>query len=197
MDDKASRTRTTMMQSEQSRLATILALLRGLVMVIAGLFALITPATAATVIVIAGGCLLIAEGILGLASHNYGAERQWPFWLALARSILAIIAGLALLASPYLATILTLDLLTTLIGLQAIVIGLIETVFVIRNRKQYTSIWRPLGAGLIYVVVGLLLVFSPYAAAVLLIQVGGALLVIFGLLQLSRTWAAVRRASGP
>src|SRR5688500_5628487 len=106
-----------MKQLQQTRFAATMGLLRGLVMLIAGTFALIWPTTALAVVVVVGGSLLIADGILGLASHDFAADRQWPFWLGLARSVLAIVAGLALLFSPYLATIISLSFLATFVGL--------------------------------------------------------------------------------
>ena len=185
-----------MKHPEPTRFAATMALLRGLLILIAGIFALFAPAMALTVLVVVGGILLIAEGVLGLASHDFGVDRDWPFWLGLTRSVLAIVAGLALLFSPYLATMITLGILATIVGLQAVVIGLIEIVFVVRNRKQYEALWRPLAGAMLYLALGLLLLFSPFAAALLLVQIGGALLVAFAALQLSRTWTVMRNATG-
>jgi uncharacterized membrane protein HdeD (DUF308 family) len=181
---------------EQTRFAATLALLRGIVLLIAGLFALIAPTTALTVIVVVGGCLLIIDGILGLASQDLGADRDWPFWLSLVRSVLAILAGLAILFSPYLATVMTIGFLATLVGLQAIVVGLIEIVIIIRNRSRQPSIWRALAAATLYVALGLLLLFIPFAGALLLVQIGGGILIVFAVLQLVQTWGVIRNSPG-
>jgi uncharacterized membrane protein HdeD (DUF308 family) len=185
-----------MKQTEQTRFGATIALLRGVVLLVAGLVALFAPTTALTVIVVVGGCLLVVDGVLGVVSQDYGADREWPFWLSLARSILAIVAGAAILLSPYLATIITLGVLSTLVGLQAVAIGLIEIVIIVRDRKQHKSIWRAVAAAGLYVALGLLLLFIPFAGAVLLIQIGGAIVILFALLQLVQTWTAIRTSPG-
>jgi uncharacterized membrane protein HdeD (DUF308 family) len=185
-----------MKQPEQTRFGATIALLRGVVLLVAGLIALFAPTMALTVIVVVGGCLLIVDGVLGVASQDYGADREWPFWLSLTRSILAIVAGAAILLSPYLATMITLGVLSTLVGLQAVAIGLIEIVIIVRDRKQYKSIWRAIAAAGLYVALGLLLLFIPFAGAVLLVQIGGGIVILFALLQLVQTWTAIRASPG-
>jgi len=185
-----------MKQTGQTRFAATLALLRGVVLLIAGLFALFVPATALTVIVVVGGSLLIVDGALGLASQDFGIGRAWPFWLSLARNVLAIIAGLAVLFSPFLATVVTLGFLSAFVGLQAIIIGLIEIVVIVRDRAQHESIWRAVVAAALYVALGLLLWFTSLAGAIVLVQIGGAILVLFAALQLVQTWTAIRNSPG-
>lgn len=181
---------------QQTRFAATMGLLRGIVLLIAGLFALVDPTTALTVVVIVGGSLLIVDGVLGLASQDFGAGREWPFWLSLTRNIIAIVAGVAILFSPFLATVMTLSFLATLVGLQAIIIGLIEIVIVVRDRALYASIWRAVAAAALYVGLGLLLLFIPFAGAVLLVRIGGALVALFAILKLVQTWTAIRKAPG-
>jgi len=181
---------------EQSRLSATIALLRALVLLIAGLFALFAPATALIVVVIVGGCLLIVDGALVLLGQNYAEGRPWPFWLNVTRGGLAILAGLLLLFGPYIVRVVTIEILATVVGLAAILIGLIEMFVIIRGRKQYQSIWAALlGAGL-YVVLGLVLLFTPFAGKVLLVQIGGAIVAVVTVVQLIRTWLVIRDSAG-
>lgn len=184
------------MKHEETRWGAALALLRGLVLLLAGLFALVVPSTALTMVVVVGGCLLIVDGLLGLASQNFGVGRAWPFWLNLTRNVLAIVMGMALVASPLLAGIVSLGLLATIVGLQAVVVGLIEIVVVLRNRSLHPSTWSAITAAALYICLGLLLWFIPMAGALLLVQVGGALVVLFAVLHLMQTWAGLRNATG-
>lgn len=175
-----------------TRFAASMALLRGGLLLVAGFAALFAPVPVLTVLVMVGGGLLIADGVLGLAAIDFSGERAWPFWLSVARSVLAILAGLAVLFSPYLATVFTLSVLTTLVGLQAIVIGLIEIILTLRDRHTYPSIWPVLAGAALYVAIGVVLLVVPFASATVLTQLGGAILVVFALLQLTRTWQAIR-----
>jgi len=86
--------------------------------------------------------------------------------------------------------------LATIVAIPAIVVGIIEIIIIIRDRKSYNPIWAPLGAAALYVLLGLLLLFMPLAGTLLAVQVGGALLAIFAILQLYQTWMAIRETPG-
>ena len=112
-----------MARVERTRFAATMALLRGLVILIAGVFAVFWPVSALTAIVVVGGALMIVDGVRSLAGQNYGDERGGPFGLGLARGIVAILAGILVLTSPYLATLIAVSALATICGLGAIVVG--------------------------------------------------------------------------
>src|SRR3982750_3110077 len=81
--------------------------LRALLMLLAGLYAVIWPGAALAILVIAGGAILLIDGVLGLWSLTFGGAKTGNFWFDVVRSILAIITGLLILLSPLLATLLT------------------------------------------------------------------------------------------
>jgi uncharacterized membrane protein HdeD (DUF308 family) len=180
----------------QTRLTATMALLKGVILLVAGCVALFWPTIALMAIVVAGGCLMVVDGGLSLASQDYGSRRDWPFWLGVVRGAIAVLAGLLVLASPYLVGFVTLATLALLCGICAIVVGLIEGVTIIRDRSHYGSIWAPLVAAGLYIVLGLLLLFMPRSGAVLVIQFGGAVLVALGLVLLIQAWSGVRDAPG-
>lgn len=173
------------------RLTITLNLLRGVLVFIAGVTAVAMPDVALRVVVVAGGALLVVDGVLGaLASQNYGIESSWPFWLSMTRGVLAIVAGLALIFSFMLVTVLTPAFLATVIGIAAIAVGLTELFILVRYREQFPPIWSTVAGALIYIAVGVLLLALPFTGAVLLMQVGGALLAVFGIVQIVRAWMA-------
>lgn len=182
------------MKRSEPRVVATMALLRGAILLIAGLFALFAPSTALTLIVVVGGALLIVDGVLGLASQDYGVERAWPFWISVTRNVLAIVAGLAVLFSPMLATVITIGAIAIFVALQAIVIGVLEAISVIRGRAKYANVWQPLLYALLYVAFGVVLLFIPYTGALLLVQIGGGVVAVMAALQLFQTWKAIRSA---
>jgi uncharacterized membrane protein HdeD (DUF308 family) len=185
------------MKASNKRLAVTINLLRGVLLIVAGILALFFPATALRFALIAGGCLLVVDGVLGaIASQNYGIESIWPFWLSVTRGVLAVLAGLALLFSPLLATVLTPAFLSTAIGIGAIAIGLIELFILLRYRKDYPPVWSTVLGALIYVALGLLLLLLPMAGALLIMQIAGGLVAVFGLIQLVRSWSSSSQALG-
>jgi len=179
------------MAAFSKRWAVSISLLRGVLLLIGGVLAVILPDYALKVAVVVGGTMLLVDGVLGaLASQNYGIEASWPFWLSLLRGGLAALAGLLLLASPLLATVLTVDLLSLLIGIGAIGVGLTEAVILVRFRKEFPPVWTSVAGAVIYIALGTLLIALPLAGALLLAQVGGALVAVFGLVQIVRSWGA-------
>jgi uncharacterized membrane protein HdeD (DUF308 family) len=181
---------------ERTRYSATLALLRGVVLLAAGVFAVVAPSTALSFIVVIGGCLLVIDGVLGLASQDYGINKQWPFWLSLTRGILSVVIGLVLLFSSYLTQFIPLGWLAALVAIPAIVVGLIEMTIIIRDRKLHKSIWAPLGGAMLYVILGLVLLFMPLAGALLAVQAGGVLVAVFAVLQLFQTWMSIRNTPG-
>ncbi len=184
------------MAAEQTRYSAAFALLRGVVLLLAGIFALVAPATALKVIVIVGGCLLIIDGILVLASQDYGVERTWPFWLSMIRGVLGVVAGILVLSSLYLATVMSPNTLAALVGAQAIIVGVLEVVMIIRERTRQASVWSSLLGAALYVALGVLLLFVPYAGAIVAIRIGGAILAAFAILQVVQTWHTIRNLQG-
>ena len=80
--------------------------LRGLLMLIAGLYAVIWPADALTVLVLAGGVLLLIDGLLGLWSLTFGGGKSGNYWFDVVSNALSVILGVLILLSPLIATIL-------------------------------------------------------------------------------------------
>jgi uncharacterized membrane protein HdeD (DUF308 family) len=178
------------MKATSQRFALTASLLRGVLLVVAGVLALSFPVLALKLVVIAGGSLLLVDGLLGsLASRHYGIEASWPFWLSLSRGFLAMLAGLALLFSPFLATVLTPEVLARGIGAAALAVGLVELVVLLGFRKAVPAAWNTVLGAIIYAGVGLTLLFLPLSGALLMLQVGAGLLALFGVLQVAKAWS--------
>ena len=67
-----------------------------------------------------------------------------------------------------------------------------EAVAALMGRGHYGAKWSAFVAGGLYVAFGLLLVFVPFAGAVLLMQIGGVMLIAYAAILLVRTWEAMR-----
>lgn len=135
---------------------------------------------------------MVADGILGLTSIDYGAGRDWPYWLALTRGALAILAGLGIIFIPQLQAFVDVTVVVTLVGAQAVIVGILEALLALRGHGRTGSVWVQTAAGLLYVAVGVVLVLVPIAAVRLLMQVGGVLLIAYALILLVRAWEAMR-----
>lgn len=170
------------------RMSSSLTAVRGVLMLIAGLYAIFFPGLTLTSLVLLGGALFFVDGLLGLWSLTFGHAKTGNFWFDIARNILAVITGVLILISPLLATIFTVTFLIYLAGIQAIIVGVMEIVFVFRQRQVFAQIWPILLSGIIYVLFGLMLIFWPLTSALALVTVAGVLAIIFAIGLFGLAW---------
>jgi uncharacterized membrane protein HdeD (DUF308 family) len=168
--------------------------LRGSLMLIAGLYAVFFPAQALSVLVIAGGILLLIDGALGLWSLTFGGAKTGNYWFDVVRNALAIITGVLVLISPMIATFVTVTLIVYFIAIQAIIVGAMEIWVIIRERELYAKIWPVLLSGVLYVLFGISLLVAPLFAAALLVIFGGVLAIIFSIGLFGLAWKLNKEA---
>lgn len=162
--------------------------LRALVMLLAGLYAVIWPGSALAVLVIAGGIILLVDGVLGLWSLTFGGAKTGNFWFDVVRNVLAIITGILILLSPVLATLLTVWFFVYLVAFQAILVGVMEIVIAIRERSLYSKIWPVLLSGVLYVLFGIALLFAPLMSALFLVVFAGVMMILFAIGLFTLAW---------
>lgn len=180
-------------EKKSSRFPSILTGLRGVLMLVAGIYAVLFPAAALLVLTTFAAALFVVDGVLGLWAITFGGGKTGNFWFDVVRNALSILVGVLILISPLLGTLITASFLVYLVAFQALFVGVMEIVVVVRERQLYAKIWPVLLSGILYVLFGLLLIFWPLEAAAALVMVGGVLMMVFafGLMGLAwRLWKA-------
>jgi len=178
-----------MASKQATRLGTALTALRGVIMVITGLFALFYPAEAVKFLVFVGGGVLLVDGILNLATLRLDGPRDTHFWVDALRSGFAILAGIAILLSPWLIPIFSLTFLLYFVGLQAIVVGIIEIVdLVLLGRNRRASLWPSIISAGAYALFGLALIVLPLSGAIVLIRVVAVLMIVYAATLFLQVW---------
>jgi len=162
--------------------------LRALLMLLAGLYAVIAPGSALVVLVWAGALLLMIDGVLGLWAVTFGGAKTGNFWFDVVRNALAIVTGLLILISPVLGALVTIWFFVYLLAFQAIAVGVMEIMVVMRERALYAKIWPVLVSGVLYVLFGIALLFAPLLAASVLVIMGGVLMIIFSIPLFALAW---------
>jgi uncharacterized membrane protein HdeD (DUF308 family) len=170
--------------------------LRGVLMIIAGLYAVFAPGAALTVLVIVGGALILIDGVLGLWSLTFGGGKSGNYWFDVIRNVLAIVLGVLILLSPVMATLLTATFLVYLFAIQAIIVGVMEIVVILRERDSYARIWPVLLSGALYVIFGVALLFMPLIGALTMVIFGGVLAILFGVALIGFAWRLYQRSKG-
>ncbi len=174
--------------------------LRGLLMVLAGLFAVLFPQATLVALTVVGGALLLLDGALGLWSLTFGGAKTGNFWFDLVRNAFAIILGVLILIWPMVSTLVAAIFVVYLFAFQAIIVGVMEIAIIVRERQSYARIWPVLLSGVLYVLFGVLLLLVPWIGALTMVILGGALVIIFGVALLAmayRLWQASRVPAAP
>jgi uncharacterized membrane protein HdeD (DUF308 family) len=166
--------------------------LRGLLMLLAGLYAVIWPAQALVLVVTVGAILLVVDGALGLWSLTFGGAKTGNYWFDVIRNALALILGVLILLSPILSTLLTVWFFVYLFAFQAIIVGVMEITIAIRERALYSKIWPVLLSGILYVLFGAVLLFAPLMSAVFFTVFAGVLMILFAAALLGLAWRLYR-----
>ena len=167
--------------------------LRALVMLLAGLYAVIWPGTALFVLVMVGAAVLIVDGVLGVWALTFGGAKTGNFWFDVVRNVLAIVVGVLVLLSPVLSTLLTVWFFVYLVALQAIIVGVMEIMIAIRERAHYAKIWPIVLSGVLYVLFGVVLLFEPLIGAIFFTVFVGVTMILFSIGLFALAWRLYRR----
>jgi uncharacterized membrane protein HdeD (DUF308 family) len=167
-----------------------LVLIRGVLAVLFGLYALFSPAAALLALVFVYGFYAIMDGVVALAvGIRHRRTSHWGWHVA--QGVVSVIAGLVALFWPGL-TVLAFVLI---IGLWSIVLGVTEIVEAFQARKLGSSswVWLLIG-GIVGIIFGIVLIASPAAGALALLWVIGVFALVLGVVQI--VWAfRLRRAA--
>ena len=180
--------------AETKRRFAMATALRGALMLLAGLYAIIWPTEALTGLVLVGGVLLVVDGALGLWSLTFGGGKSGNYWFDVVANALSLILGILILISPLLATILTVTFLSTVVGIAALVVGIMQIVVITREREHYARIWPVVLSGISYILLGLVFLFFPLVSASIGVIFGGVLLVFFACGLFGWAWRLYQRS---
>jgi uncharacterized membrane protein HdeD (DUF308 family) len=163
---------TAVSQPHQSGIWWIF-LLQGIAGVILGLMLITAPGATLLAIVTFLGFYWLITGILALV--RVFVDRSIPWIWSLLSGIVGILAGLLVLRHPLLATLTVPTVLVIILGVQGLIMGVFEIIEGFQGGGIGSFI-----LGVLNVLVGLLLLSSPVAAALVVPLVFGILLLIEG-----------------
>ena len=140
-----------------------LQLIRGLLALAFGFYAVSQPALTMVVMVQFLGVFLFVDGVylLFAALTNRTGDTKRSF--VVIRGVLYVLAGLAVLATPLLSAVMTSALLGTLVGIAAVFGGILEISSGFRAEKGQHSDWIMILLGVLSLVFGTILLSAPVA----------------------------------
>lgn len=149
--------------------------LRGLIAVIFGTLALVWPAETATAIVLLIAIFVILDGVLSLVAAVRARQPTWGFGAF--EGVLGLVVGILALAWPQA----TAMIIAVLVGVWALLTGILELAAAIRLRREIRSVWLLGIAGVVSVIFGIAILASPSAGVVVLTTLVGIYAILFGL----------------
>jgi uncharacterized membrane protein HdeD (DUF308 family) len=160
------------LQPQQSSIWWVF-LLQGLAGIILGLMLLTEPGATMVALTTLLGFYWLIMGVLALV--QVFVDRSTPWIWSLLSGIVGILAGLFVLRHPLIAALTVPTILVIILGVQGLVMGVIEIIGGFKGGGVGSFI-----LGAVNVLVGVLLLGSPVAAALAVPLVFGVLLVIQG-----------------
>ena len=183
-----------MQSAQQTLLAQILTtpwwlqLLRGLLALGFGFYAVSQPALTLVVMVQFLGAFLFVEGIVllyqALTNHTGGTKRGF----VVLRGLLYALAGVAVFAMPVLAAVVTSAVLGSFIGILAVFGGILEISAGLRVEKGQRSDWSIVLVGVLSLVFGALVLAAPAAYRVGLSFLFGVWSLIAGVFMIANSF---------
>jgi uncharacterized membrane protein HdeD (DUF308 family) len=163
---------TTTLTPQQSSIWWLF-LLQGIAGIILGFLLITDTDTTMIVLVTFLGFYWLMMGVLSLV--RIFVDRSVPWIWSLLIGIVGVLAGIVVLRHPLLATIMVPTVIVIVLGVEGLVMGVLEIIGGISGGGIGSFLM-----GVLYVIVGLLLLASPVAAALAVPLVFGVLLLIQG-----------------
>lgn len=155
-----------------------LMLLRGILLIIVGVYAFAQPGITLIAFTKVLGAFEIVDGVFALIAGLFGwsESRVWE----IVRGLLGIVIGIFVLAHPLVVGAIAATIVVLFIAFQSIAGGVLEIIVAIRERKVLTGEGWLILSGVLSIIFGVILLSAPFASSLILIQMLGAFAVFFG-----------------
>ena len=153
---------------------------RGLAAILFGFLVWVWPGLTLLVFTFLFGIFAIAAGLFALLGAVRSAEENRRWWLLAIAGVVSIIIGILAFLWPGHAAIAILYL----VGIWAVVTGILEIAAAFRSRQTTTSEWLLILGGVISIIFGIVLMASPGVGLLALLWVVGLWAVVYGVVEI-------------
>ncbi|KJF42303.1 MULTISPECIES: HdeD family acid-resistance protein [Draconibacterium] len=155
---------------------------RGIVLVVVGLVLLLFPQATLTTLIFILGIYWLIDGVVTLYNTYKQKDVRRNWWWGLITGGLSIIAGLIVVLKPFSSSVLTTSFLMWFLGLVALINGITGVVTGIRIKKYHTGERSMIWGGIFSIVLGIILISSPYTSALVVVKVMGSFAIFAGII---------------
>lgn len=158
-----------------------LTLIKGLVLLFLGFGAIIVPGDTLQLVVLVLGLFLMADGVVDSIMGLFSIRRNKDWWLLIVKGVASFLFGIALFAWP----VLSLSVVLLLVGLWAIVAGIMLIVMAIVVRKEGYGEWFLVAGGVVAIIFAVLLFANPQGTVKFLTIAFGVYAIVSGVLTMA------------
>ncbi|WP_297093611.1 HdeD family acid-resistance protein [uncultured Draconibacterium sp.] len=155
---------------------------RGVTLVVVGLVLLLFPQATLTTLIFILGIYWLIDGVVTLYNTYKQKDVRKNWWWGLITGGLGIIAGLIVVLKPFSSTVLTTSFLMWFLGLVALINGITGVVAGIRIKKYNTGERSMIWGGIFSIILGIILISSPYTSALVVVKVMGSFAIFAGII---------------
>ncbi|WDQ14634.1 HdeD family acid-resistance protein [Rhodopirellula sp. P2] len=153
-----------------------LPLIRGLLLLVLGIYALFQPGMTLATFAQVAGFFLAFDGVMAIIA---GAVGDTPSRMGtIVRGVIEVLAGVFVFANPMLVAGLTATIVISVIGAMVIVSGVVEIAAAIQDRRHIQGEGWLILAGILSVLIGIALLVAPMGFGLTLVRVLGALAIV-------------------
>jgi uncharacterized membrane protein HdeD (DUF308 family) len=165
----------------EGRVPWWIVLLEGIISVALGLLLLSHPFATFTALLIVLGCFWIIGGIFGLIALVAGLPVASKWWVGLIWGLLSIIAGILVLNHPFIMTLVAQAVLVYVVAFMLIIGGVCAIATANRWSPHRESKWGIIILALLFIILGIILLFTPFLSFYVLMMLVGAFSFVFGI----------------
>jgi uncharacterized membrane protein HdeD (DUF308 family) len=156
-----------------------LPLLRGILLAVLGIYALVNPGMTIAVFAQVMGFFLVIDGCFAVLA---GVLAQVPSrgWTVM-RGTISIVGGVFVFANPIIVAGVTAVAIIYLVAFALILSGILEIVAAIQDRKHIEGEGWLIFSGTLAVIFGVLLLIAPLSFGLLMVRFLGALAIVLGI----------------
>lgn len=160
-----------------------LPLLRGIILIVLGIYALLQPGITIAALAQVMGFFLIIDGVIAVVAGIAGQvpSRGWT----ILRGIVAILVGILVFAHPVLVAGITAVVIMYMIAFSAIFSGVIEIAAAIRDHREIEGVGGYVLGGILSIIFGILLLMAPFLFGLTMVRIIGVFAAITGVVMIT------------
>ncbi len=153
-------------------------LLRGAILIVLGVYALLMPGVTLAMMVWVLGAFLVVDGVVAMIAAALG--KMEPRGWIIVRGAIVLLIGIAILSWPAIFGAVAAMVLVYFVAIGLVINGVLEIVVAVRDRKSIKGEGWLILSGVLLVLFGIVIAGVPLLAAEVMIRVAGVFAILFG-----------------